>query len=107
VIAPGVGISAEALFERAARLSRVDMRKPQRVIGRNTTESVQSGLFHGYLALVEGLVARLRAELGSEAPVIGTGGLAGVFGQDLAFLRGVDANLTLEGLRLIWEKNRR
>ncbi len=107
VIAPGLGISAEALFDRAARLSRVDIRKPQRVIGRNTTESIQSGLFHGYLALVEGLVVRLRSELGAEAPVIATGGLARVFGQDLACLSGVDTNLTLEGLRLIWEKNRR
>jgi len=107
VIAPGLGISAEALFARAARLSRVDVRKPQRVIGRNTAESIQSGLFHGYVSLVEGLVARLRAELGSDAPVIATGGLAGVFGSDLSFLHGVDPNLTLEGLRLIWEKNRR
>ena len=106
VIAPGLGISAEALFERAARLSRVDVKKPPQVIGRNTRESIQSGLFHGYVALIEGLVRRLRAELGSEAPVVATGGLASVFGSELPFLREVDPGLTLEGLRLIWEKNR-
>jgi type III pantothenate kinase len=107
VIAPGLGISAEALFERAARLSRVDVRKPPQVIGRNTKESVQSGLFHGYVALIEGIVARIRAEMRVEAPVIATGGLASVFGPELPFLAEVDPWLTLEGLRLIWEKNRR
>jgi type III pantothenate kinase len=107
VIAPGLGISAEALFSRAARLSRVDLRKPPQVIGRNTKESIQSGLFHGYAALVEGLVARLRAELGSEAPVIATGGLALVLQSELPFLKEVDIGLTLLGLRLIWEKNRK
>ncbi len=107
VIAPGLGISAEALFQRAARLSRVDVRRPSRVIGRNTQESVQSGLFHGYVALVEGLVARLRAELGVDAPVVATGGLAPVFRSELGFLADVAPGLTLEGLRLLWEKNRR
>ena len=107
VIAPGLGISAEALFSRAARLSRVDVRKPPRIIGRTTEESVQAGLFLGYVALVEGVVKRLHAELGVEAPVIATGGLAPVFEKELAFLRGVEPDLTLEGLRLIWEKNHR
>lgn len=107
VIAPGPAISAEALFAHAARLSRVDVRKPSHVIGRNTAESVQSGLFHGYVALIEGLVARIRAELGVEAPVVATGGLASVFGVALPFLREIDPGLTLEGLRLLWEKNRR
>lgn len=107
VIAPGLGISAEALFERAARLARVEIRKPPQVIGRTTKESIQSGLFHGYVALVEGVVARLRLELACEAPVIATGGLAAVFGTELRFLKEVDLGLTLEGLRLIWEKNRR
>ena len=106
-IAPGLGISAEALFQRAARLSRVDVRKPARIIGRTTEESIQSGLFHGYVALVEGVVKRLRAELGAEAPVIATGGLAPVFQAELALLTAVEPDLTLEGLRLIWEKNRR
>src|SRR5512137_1963582 len=79
VIAPGLGISAEALFARAARLTRVDLRMPARVIGRTTEESVQSGLFFGYASLVDGLVARVREELGARAPVVATGGLAPVF----------------------------
>lgn len=107
VIAPGVGISAEALFQRAARLMRVDVKKPPRIIGRTTEESVQSGLFHGYVSLVEGVVKRLRAELAVEAPVVATGGLAPVFQAELPFLTAVDPHLTLLGLRLIWDKNRR
>jgi len=106
VIAPGLGISAEALFARAARLSRVDVRRPARVIGRNTEECVQSGLFHGYASLVGGLVEKVRAELGGEAPVIATGGLAPVFERELGFLTAVDRELTLHGLRIIWDKNR-
>lgn len=107
VIAPGLGISAEALFQRAARLMRVGVKKPAHVIGRTTEESMQSGLFHGYVALVEGLVARLRTELGSAAPVVATGGLAAVFDAELPFLTAVDPHLTLLGLRLVWERNRR
>lgn len=107
VIAPGPAISAEALFRRAARLSRVDVRKPPQVIGRNTKDSVQSGLFHGYVALIEGLVARVRAELGVPAPVVATGGLAAIFGAELPFVAEVDPRLTLEGLRIVWDKNRR
>jgi type III pantothenate kinase len=107
VIAPGLGPSAEALFERAARLHRVDVRRPQRVIGRNTEHSVQAGLFHGYAALVEGVVRRIRAELECEAPVVATGGQAAVFGSELELVHDLDPGLTLEGLRLVWEKNRR
>jgi type III pantothenate kinase len=107
VIAPGLGISAEALFEKAARLHRVSIRRPQRVIGRHTEQSLQSGLFHGYASLVEGLVRRIRDELGHDAPVVATGGLAPVFEPELDFLQAVDVGLTLEGLRLVWEKNRR
>jgi type III pantothenate kinase len=107
VIAPGLGISAEALFSRTARLARVEVREPARVIGRTTQESIQSGLFHGYVALVEGLVRRVRDELGVAAPVVATGGIAPVFREALSFLDAVDPGLTLEGLRLIWEKNRR
>lgn len=107
VIAPGLGISAEALFQRAARLMRVDVKKPEHIIGRTTEESVQSGLFHGYVALVEGVVKRLRAELAAEAPVVATGGLAPVFHAELSFLTAVDPHLTLLGLRLVWERNRR
>lgn len=107
VIAPGLGISAEALFTRAARLMRVDIKKPARIIGKTTEESVQAGLFHGYVALVEGVVKKLRLELGVEAPVVATGGLATVFEDELTFLTAVDPHLTLLGLRLIWDKNRR
>ncbi len=107
VIAPGLAISAEALFQRAARLMRVDVKKPARIIGRTTEESVQSGLFHGYVALVEGVVKRLRAELSVDAPVVATGGLAPVFQAELSFLTAVDPHLTLLGLRLVWERNRR
>jgi len=107
VIAPGLGISAEALFQRAARLMRVDVKKPARLIGRTTEESVQAGLFYGYVSLVEGVVRRLRAELAVEAPVVATGGLAPVFQEELSFLTAVDPHLTLTGLRLIWDKNRR
>jgi type III pantothenate kinase len=107
VIAPGLAISAEALFRRAARLARVDVRKPAHLVGRNTQESVQAGLFYGYVGLVEGLVRRLRDEIGADAPVVATGGLASVFRDELPFLTAVDPHLTLEGLRLIWEKNRK
>jgi type III pantothenate kinase len=107
VIAPGLGVSADALFAKAARLHHVDVRRPERVVGRNTEQSIRSGLFHGYCALVEGLVRRIRDELGEEAPVVATGGMGPVFEEALGFLTAVDPNLTLEGLRLIWEKNRR
>jgi type III pantothenate kinase len=107
VIAPGLGVSAEALFEKAARLHHVDIRRTEHVIGRNTEQSVRSGLFHGYCALVEGLVRRIRDELGHEAPVVATGGLAPVFEPELGFLAEVDLGLTLEGLRLIWDRNRK
>ena len=105
VIAPGLGISADALFDRAARLVRVDIRKPPHIIGRNTMESIQSGLFHGYASLVEGIIERIRAELGAAAPVVATGGLAHVFKDDVRTLDAVSPDLALEGLRLIWEKN--
>ncbi len=105
MISPGLGPSAEALFSKAARLHRVDVRRPRRVVGRNTEQSIQAGLFYGYASLVEGLVARIRAELGHDAPVIATGGLAPIFEPEMPFLTASDPDLTLQGLRLIWEKN--
>jgi type III pantothenate kinase len=106
VICPGIGISAEALFQRAARLPRVDVRKPATVIGQNTVNAMQSGLFFGYVEMVDGLVRRIRAELegGDKAVVIATGGLADVISGESAAIQYVDPNLTLDGLRLIWER---
>jgi len=108
VICPGINISAEALFQRAARLPRVEVRKPAGVIGQNTVAAMQSGLFFGYVDLVDGLVHRIRAELdgGAHALVIGTGGLAEIISGESRAIQRVDANLTLDGLRLIWEKRR-
>ncbi len=106
VIAPGVQISSEALFQRAARLPRVEIRRPEQVIGRNTVQSMQSGLFYGYLGLIEGLLSRLKAELSPSARVVATGGLAPVFGEEFEGFDAVDPFLTLEGLRLIYVRNR-
>jgi type III pantothenate kinase len=105
-IAPGLGISAEALFARAARLPRVEIRRPGRLIGRNTVQSLQSGLFFGYVALVEGMVRRMKEELGERATVIATGGLAEILGEALDCVDTIDPLLTLEGLRILFERNR-
>ena len=109
VICPGIGISADALFQRAARLPRVDVRKPDAVIGQNTVNAMQSGLFFGYVEMVDGLVRRMREALegGNRAIIIATGGLADVISGESATIQHVDANLTLDGLRLIWSRQRR
>ena len=109
VIAPGLGISADALFARAARLSRVDIKKPARVIGTNTITNMQSGLFYGYIGLVDGILERLIDEtaLPDRKPrVIATGGLARLIVEDSKYIEVVDDTLTLDGLRLIYERNR-
>jgi type III pantothenate kinase len=105
VITPGIGISADALFENTARLPRVDIRKPHRVLATNTVNSLQSGLYYGYLGLIDGILERLIAEMGSNVTVVATGGLASLMGEGSKYIREIDDLLTLEGLRIIYERN--
>lgn len=104
VIAPGPGVTAEALFSRTARLPQVALAPPPRVIGKGTVDSIQSGIFHGYLGLVEGITRRVLAELGA-APVVATGGFAEVIAPHCELIDHVEPNLTLEGLHILWRKN--
>ena len=105
VICPGPQISADALFQRAARLPRIDVRKPDHVIGRTTVASMQSGLFWGYVDMVEGLVRRIKEELGGDAVVVATGGLAVLVAPETPTIDHVDLELTLRGLRIVWQRN--
>ncbi len=104
-IAPGIGIAADALFQRAAKLQRVDLKAPPSVIGRNTTHAIQSGLMFGYAGLVEGMVARFRQELGEDMKAIATGGLAELMVRETKVLDIVAPWLTLDGLRIVWGLN--
>ena len=105
-ICPGVTISADALFQRAARLPRIDVRKPAAAIGRTTVGAMESGLFYGYVGMVEGLVRRMSDELGGGAQCVATGGLAVVIAPETPLIDHVDVDLTLQGLRIVWERNR-
>ncbi len=105
-IAPGLAVAAEALWSRAARLPRVDLRRPERAIGRDAAAGMRAGIVLGYAGLVDGLVARARAELGGRAPVVATGGLAPLLAGVARAIDHVDADLKLHGLRLAWERAR-
>ena len=103
-IAPGIGIAAEALFQRTAKLPRIELVRPPSAIGKGTVQAMQVGLIFGYIGLVEGLVARIRSELGPEMKVIATGGLASLIGAETGVIDAVEPWLTLDGLHLIWER---
>ena len=105
VIAPGLGVSSEALFQQAARLPRVEIREPQRVIGTNTVGSMQSGLYYGAIGMIDGILERMTGELGLQTRAIATGGQAGMIVRGSRYLKVIDDDLTLKGLQLIWERN--
>jgi type III pantothenate kinase len=106
VIAPGLNISAEALFARAARLPRVDIRRPPTVIGTNTVVNMQSGIYYGYIGLVDGILARMKQEVSGVRHVVATGGLAALLAEESEHIDAVDEDLTLKGLKIIYDRNR-
>ena len=111
IISPGLGISADALFSRAARLGRVDIKRPPKVIGTTTVTHIQSGLYYGYIGLVDGILARMIAEIGTDLndpahpKIIATGGLARLIAEDSRYIETIDDMLTLDGLRIVFERN--
>jgi len=106
VLAPGIEVSMEALFSRAARLFKVDFVEPETVIAKNTASSLQSGLVYGFAGQVDGIVDRIRGELGVDAQTVATGGLADLIVPHARTLETIDPFLTLEGVRIVWERNR-
>jgi type III pantothenate kinase len=104
-ITPGVKISAEALYQRAAKLPRVELVRPPTVIGRDTVSAMQAGILYGYAGLVDGIVERMKSELGADAKVIATGGLAELVASETKTITEVRADLTLQGLRILYERN--
>lgn len=106
VILPGIGISMEALFRSASRLPRVELDRPPRVIGTNTVASMQSGIYYGYVGMVDRLVERFLQEMGGDARVVATGGFSPVIGRDSEFIREINPHLTLQGLRILYQRNR-
>jgi type III pantothenate kinase len=106
IITPGIRISSEALFQRASRLPRVEIAEPARVVGKSTVQAMQSGLYYGYVGLVDGILARvLEAHPGSK--VVATGGLANVISPASRFIQHIAMDLTLEGLRILWQMNQK
>ena len=107
IICPGIGMSIQGLFARTARLPMVDFREPEKLIGSNTVGSITSGLYYGFIGMIDGIVERVASELGPKTTAIATGGQGGLIVQGSKFVKIFDEDMTLDGLRLIWERNKK